>query len=491
MRKILLTLISVLALAALVACGSSNGSTSTPGGPTTGNNAGFSTSSLNGTYVFSGNGVNGSNNNFNVIGVFTADGAGNVTSGFRDTYADSGAQSQKEAITGTYTVNQDGRGQVTLNGSKGQAVYRFVMQSPSSASFFQFSSNTDDTGRLQLQSAAVTNVIGPETFVVRLDGEDSSGNAYSAIGALNVSGGTTLAGTIDQNDNGTFLGQLAATGTISTADSTGRGTLSFTTSSGTHNFVYYRVSPSHIELASTDSKVLLFGYADLQTSVSASVAAFTGPQVFSISGYGPNGPLLETGLFGLDGGGNLTGGIEDYNSAGTYVGSAPFTGTYTVGANGRWTAAEGGVSSNLVGWQVSPQQSVVLSWNSTSNVLETGTLRAQTAGITTASVVGEYAVDVSGFNIIDNGYVESTANYLADGQGNLNGTMDSQTPGYYNTDYTETGTYAILANGRSPASIAGVPVIIYTVDANTMYLISSDSNRMYQGKMLAQQAAIE
>lgn len=487
MRKIVLTLLSIVALAALVACGGSNGSISAPGGPATGNNAGFSTYSLKGNYVFSGSGINGSNHNFDVVGVFTADGTGNVTSGVRDTYADSGAQSQKEAITGTYTVNQDGRGQVTLNGSTGQAVYRFIMQSPSSASFFQFSSTTDDTGRLQLQSAAVTNVIGPATFVIRLDGEDSAGNAYSAIGALNVSGGTTLTGTIDQNDNGTFLGQLAVTGTISPADSTGRGTLTFTTSSGTHNFVYYRVSPSHMELASTDSKILLFGYADVQTSASANTAAFTGAQVFSLSGYGPSGPLLETGLFGLDGGGNLTGGVEDYNSAGNYVGSVPFTGTYAVGSNGRWTAAEGGISSNLVGWQVSPQQSVVLSWNSTSNVLETGTLRAQTTGITTASIVGEYALDVSGYNILDGGYVESTANYLADGKGNLNGTMDSQTPGYYNTDYAETGTYAINSNGRSPANIAGVPLIMYSVDANTAYVISSDSNRLYQGKMVAQQ----
>lgn len=50
-----------------------------------------------------------------------------------------------------------------------------------------------------------------------------------------------------------------------------------------------------------------------------------------------------------------------------------------------------------------------------------------------------------------------------------------------------TGLYSTNIIGRSVGTIAGVPVIIYMVDPTTMYLISSDPNRFYQGKMVLQQ----
>jgi hypothetical protein len=499
MRKILLSLISVLALAALVACGgSSSNSVTIPSGPSTGNKAGFSTSSLKGTYVYTAGGATASNN-FATVGVFTADGAGNITSGTLDYYDDGGNQIQNQSVTGTYSVNQDGRGQLQLNGTSVQTVYRFVMQSPISAKLFQFSGNADATGRIELQSTVTNNVLGgTSTYIARFDGEDSGNtNPYAAIGGLTISG-TSLTGTIDENDAGTFNPQLAATGTDTAPDANGRGTLTYTTSAGTHNFVYYWASPSHIELVSTDKSFFLYGYADLQTSVAPTLATFAGDQVFSISGFDSGGyPVLEAGRLTLDGAGNLTNGIEDYNDAGNYFGAVTYGGTYTVAGNGRWTAGLTYTSTtastmNVVGWQVSPQQSVVLTTSivtsaGTTATLETGTLRAQITGITTANISGNYAEDLSGFSATDNGDVESIANLDADGQGNLTGTLDSQTPGYFNTDIADTGIYSILANGRSPATLGSVPVIMYTVDADTIYLISSDSTRLYQGKMALQQ----
>ena len=92
MRKIVLTLLSIVSLAALVACGGgSSNSISVPPAPSGGNNAGFSNASLTGNYVLAANGVT-ANNNFAVAGVFTADGNGNITSGTRDTVNDSGGQ---------------------------------------------------------------------------------------------------------------------------------------------------------------------------------------------------------------------------------------------------------------------------------------------------------------------------------------------------------------------------------------------------------------
>lgn len=331
------------------------------------------------------------------------------------------------------------------------------------------------------------SLVSNAPYIVRLDGEDTHKNVYGAVGALTLSG-TTLTGTIDENDAGTFNAQLAATGTSATTGPNGRGTLSFTTSSGTHNFIYYPVSSTHVELISTDKNFLLFGYADQQTAtIAASPAAFAGDQVLNISGFTTNGAIVETGRFTLDGAGNLTNAVEDYNEAGFFFPSVGFTGSYTVGANGRWTANLVYSNSNLslVGWQVSTSQSIVLTTvSSVANfsVLETGTLSAQTINLTTASVSGNYAEDLSGV-FVGSGNVESTGNFLADGAGNLSGTIDSQTPVADNIDIAQTGLYSVATNGRAAGSIGGVPVVLYTANPHTVYMISSDPNRIYQGRL--------
>jgi hypothetical protein len=487
MRKILLTLISFVGLAALVACGDrSSVHTPVPPGPSTGNNAGFSDASLTGTYVFSVSGFN-SNRSFSYasIGVFAADGAGNITSGTRDTVNDTGGQTLSEPITGTYSVNQDGRGQAVLNGSSGQVIYRFVMQSPSSARLFQISNTSDATGRILGVPAVTPALVSAAPYIVRLDGEDTHKNPYGAIGALTMNG--PIAGTIDENDAGTFNPQLAATGTTTITGPNGRGTLSFSTSTGTHNFIYYPVTSTHFELISTDKNFFLFGYADQQTAIAATPAAFAGDQVLNISGYTSNGAIVETGRLTLDGAGNVTNAIEDYNEAGFYFPSVAFSGSYTVTANGRWTANLVYSNSNLnvAGWQVSPSKSIILTTGSSVanySVLETGTLSAQTINLTTASISGNYAEDLSGI-YVGSGNVESTGNFFADGVGNLSGTIDSQTPVADNTDIAQTGLYSVTANGRATGSIGDVPVVLYTANADTVYMISSDPNRIYQGRL--------
>lgn len=434
MRKIIFTLFSVVALAALTACGGSSNSTPATSAPSGGNNAGFSNSSLKGTYVFSDNGVNSNAVSFAVVGVFTADGAGNISSGTEDYFDDSGNQVQNQTIDGTYSVNTDGRGQLNISGSStGAAVYRFIMQSPSAASFFQFSTSADTTGRIQLQSPVNGSVLGGlSTFVVRFDGEDTGKNIYGAVGAMTINS-TSITGTMDQNDFGVLTTLASMTGSDVAPSTNGRGTLSISFAGVTHNFVYYWVSPSHIELVSSDGNFWLHGYADLQATTPAfTTSALSGGQVLALSGSNSSGPLIENARFTLDGIGGINSGVEDYNQDGAFTSSTvPFIGTYSVTANGRWTAPIGALASNLIGWQVSSSQSVVLTWNSTNSIAETGTMREQAASIssiTNAGVTGNYAENLSGYSFTDSGFVETTANLLADGAGNLAGTLDSQTP---------------------------------------------------------------
>jgi hypothetical protein len=520
MRKVLLTLISFVALSALVACGggSSSNTIGVPSSPSGGNNAGFSNASLSGNYVYTVNGLN-QNNSFAVAGVFTADGNGNVTTGVRDTVNDAGGQTLNESITGSYAVNQDGRGQLIVNGGSGQTIYRFVLQSTTSleapvvAKLFQDGDTgttvlLDGVGKIEAQTNVTSNVIGgTSSFAVRLDGEDSGGNIYGAVGNLILSGGG-VAGTIDENDNGGFNGSLALSSGNYGFSPNGRGTLSYITPGstaatanpqGSHNFVAYAVTPDHLEVISTDPKFWLHGSADLQSAVSANTAAFTGSQVFALSGADSFGQRVEIGRMTLDGAGGVGGAnaIEDINNASGFFSGVNLTGgSYTVGSSGRWTASlvniptpTAGSTTEIVGWQISPQQSVVLTSN--SNILETGTMRAQTLDLTNASISGNYAQNVSGINSSSQNDLELVGNLLADGAGNFtSGTFDSQTDSAGLTrDAGTSGTYAVdPVLGRSTSgNIDGLPVVIYTLDANTVYFISAQQFDIYQGMLVKQQ----
>jgi hypothetical protein len=503
MRKILLTLLSVAALAALVGCGTHSATIFVPTNPSGGNPVGFSDASLSGTYVFTANGLT-SRSSFAAAGIFTADGAGIITSGTRDTVHDTGRQALGESITGTYSVNQDGRGQVVLNGNSGQAIYRFVLQSPSSGKLFQDGTTSnrvivDAIGTIELQSPPATTLSG--TYVIRLDGEDPRLFPYGAVGGLTASG-TTLNGSIDENDAGLVAPvslQLPATGSYTLASS-GRGIATLTTPTGpnsaAHNFIVYFVSPNRLELISTDPRFFLHGRADLQTSVAGTVALFTGPQVFSISGTDFNlNPVQETGRFTLDGLGTLVNGIADFNDTGNLLTGITVTGNYSVAASGRWLTNlnSSGIASSLglVGWQVSPQQSVVLTTD--TSLLETGTMRAQTpAGLTltTAGVTGQYADALAGFNGTGFGNFESTGNLFADGLGGLSGFIDSQTDSSgLDFDASTTGSYSFTdpTTGRGTGFIGSIPVTYYAVDPSTLFVFSTDSNSLFQGTLVKQQ----
>jgi hypothetical protein len=508
MRKVLLPLIAAIALAFLAGCGDHHHAILVPANPSGGNDAGFGNGSLNGTYVFSVHGLNFRNAaNFDVTGNFTADGSGNITGGVRDSFDDAGRHTQNEAITGTYSVNADGRGQAILNGNSGQVIYRFVLESPASGKLFQIGTTShsvriDAVGTIQLQSGSPATPAG--AYIVRLDGEDFF-NVFGAVGRI-VFTGPNIAGTLDQNDNGFFSANLVVSGSITL--SSGRGTATLTANGFQHRFIVYFVSPTKLELISTDTDFLLQGNAEAQSSFAASESAFAGAapqQVFALAGFDSFGPRAEVGRMTLDSAGNLTSAIEDIENdfnPSYFAGVALSGSTYNVDANGRWTAnltnSSGAPSPNLVGWQLSPQRSVVLT--TSNNIVETGTMRAQTLGLTTASVNGDFAEALSGFEVFNDANLELTANLRFDGLGAMNGTLDSQDDATgLNLDAATSGTYSIdHALGRSTGGNidasgvstvippGGLPVVYYAVDAKTIYFLPSQAGSIYLGTLIGQ-----
>ncbi len=513
MRKVLLPLIAAIALLVLPGCDGHHRNIIVPANPSGGNNAGFSNASLNGTYVFTVHGANFRNAaNFAVTGNFVADGSGNITGGVRDSVDDAGRRTLNEAITGTYSVNQDGRGQAILNGNSGQVILRFVLESPASGKLFQIGTTSnsvriDAVGTIELQTGSIATPTG--AYVVRLDGEDSFLNTYGAVGRI-VFTGSNINGLLDENDGGFFSANLVSTGTI--ALSSGRGAATLAANGFVHHFVVYFVSPTKLELISTDTNFVLQGNAEFQSSFAATAIAFAAAapeQVFSLAGFDFSCPFscprAEVGRMTLSSAATLLNAIEDIenNLNPTYFAGVDFSGsTYSVGANGRWTAnltnSSGAPSPDLVAWQISPQRSVVLTSN--NDIVETGNMRAQTLGLTTASVSGNFAEALSGFEVFFGANLELTANLLFDGLGGMDGTLDLQDDSFgTNLDAATSGTYSINpTSGRStggnidasaPTTVipaSGLPVVYYVVDSKTIYFLPTRAGSIYLGTLIGQ-----
>jgi hypothetical protein len=140
----------------------------------------------------------------------------------------------------------------------------------------------------------------------------------------------------------------------------------------------------------------------------------------------------------------------------------------------------------LVGWQVSPQKSYLLT-TSPLQLLETGILNAQNlAAISTSSISGNYAESISGYSG-SIGNFESTGNFLANG-GSFSGDVDSQSDGTgLSLDDATDGTYAIdSTTGRGTGFIGNLPVSYYVADPTTVYVFSTSASSVYQGVLTSQ-----
>ena len=81
LRNRIILPLALLSLAALAACGGSGNNTINPTPPPSG---GFSSSNLNGTYVFSVGGIDSQGAPYALLGTFTANGQGGITGGAVD-----------------------------------------------------------------------------------------------------------------------------------------------------------------------------------------------------------------------------------------------------------------------------------------------------------------------------------------------------------------------------------------------------------------------
>lgn len=212
----------------------------------------FSNASLNGTYVFRlhADGTTGSPGTpytYSMVGVFTADGNGNITGGQFD--LNNGAAASPQAPntfgTGSYAIDGDGRGQITLgaanahlpNSSSGNLVLSVALTSATRGHLAETNTNETARGLFQQQTASPSLATISGNYAVSgvgyLHSLTSSGTASTDvvnwIGQVAADGAGSISGTVDAGVIGGPQANFPVAATFAFTSGRTQGTSSGTT----------------------------------------------------------------------------------------------------------------------------------------------------------------------------------------------------------------------------------------------------------------------
>jgi hypothetical protein len=501
--RALMALAAMSSILLIAGCGSNSSSTPPP------NQSGFSTSSLNGTYVISisGTDVNVTTSTpevvpFALVGTIVANGGGGIKGGTVD-ISDPGntglSIGQTVSSSSSYTVGPDGRGTATVVTQVATFDFDFVLTSTGNGLISRFDDSATDvgagSGTLDLQSAA-TSLTGSYAF--SLSGFDSSGNPMGTVGAFTI-GSSGIAGTEDFNEDGTSgagFADLPLTGQATLGTSGTSGTAQFTTSFATLGLDIWVIDAAHLKFIETDSAGPFLS-GDAYTQVTSLAA---GQLVFALSGTdGAGNPVVAGGYATTDANGNLSNGFEDYNDSGTVTLSKPFSTSSASCATstGRCQLALNGFSNGAAQaftFAVYPSGGGGLALEIDSFGLLQGASYSQSATSFTTS--GGYGFNLTGEN--SDGEVDDIAEFDVSGTAspatNMSGTLDENTLG---TDLVSVGldaTYTPDGNGDGRGLITAPTIgtlgtdvgelnlAYYVVNSSTAVFIDVDSTTLDAGQ---------
>lgn len=477
---------------------------------------------VNTTYVFNLSGLeaNGNFDYYALAGAVTLDPSGNVIAGEQD-YNDAAGLTSPEPsgdlITGgSLTTDANGQGTLTLItnntnlGVSGTETLGIQFVNANHAMIIHFDGTGSASGSLDFQTASST-LSGPYAFAI--SGVDTSYSPFGAGGLFSISGTAMSNGVVDVNDSGTVSLGNAFTGTLSAADSFGRGTITGTGLAT--NLNYYIVNQSAVRVMVVDTGSASLGSAFSQGTNGASASnASLGSSVFGLESNSHSLLYSTAGMFATDSTGGTFTGVGDIDEEGSVVSASAISGTYSIASNGygNLTVTNTGLQdvSSFGVYMTDPNLNLNDPNNSTGGggalVVDMSPLLSGGVGIitpqtdtTTANFTGNYAFGGQDFNIagefdfVGNGPVSSGvltgSGLIADPFGLF------ATPGanYTGVPFTATMTPDLSNVGRytTPAlemtPVSGSPidfqVAIYQASGNLLYWVDEDSFSLSLGSL--------
>jgi hypothetical protein len=483
--------IAVLPLA--TGCGSGNNG----GGGGGGGNTGFSKASLKGQYAFTLRGFGLLPNSvtqqayFVEGGVFTADGNGNITAG-TDDYVQNFVP-YSDAVLGTYTVNQDGSGDLRLNfsggagGRGGFTIYRITLSDSGHFYIVEDDGGATSSGFGEKQDATLLTTTPSGTFVVR--NHDLQTSATMARMAIS---GTDVSGNFYMNQGGLeFSGSFGGAGNSIGTPVNGRGTLNYFVNGASHNFFYYVVSMNKFQLIDVTPGILSVGQAEKQSGTFSN-ASLSGSYAFGSTGDSSNADVVKTaGVFTANGNAGITDGNFGSVFDGSVSSNVPVTGgTYAIGADGfgTFSLVTGLGTLQQTIWMVSPSRAYFVALDGIN--AEDGTIDLQNGTFTNTSLTTQAAFFMDGF---DGVFKDRVGTLTPNGSGSLRTDYASsffdQTIGLGGSQLNSfSGSYSVGGNGRVTTQLNGFTnnIVLYLVSDSTGYMLQEDAGVTIGGEFRKQ-----
>ena len=298
-------------------------------------NSAFNNAGVSGTYVFRASGMDSFTNAMGEVGLFIADGAGNITGGNVDTNDFGTISSPAVTLNATTYVVSDtthGRGSLQLTTASGSANFAFYVVNANKINFVQTDTgaNTVLGGEAELQASQTFNaaslnggyvflldqsvLVGPTLSQDR--GEFNQVGHWSFDAVSHVNGAQDE----DSNTSNPLTGIMGSYAVGALNKINGRGTMTNVTSIGNRSYVFYMVSTSKVYVletylgATTGASNAPTGVAEAQSGNPFSVSTLNGSYALDASEVAEeySEALLQ---LGFDGTGGIS-GVADLSNNG-------------------------------------------------------------------------------------------------------------------------------------------------------------------------------
>jgi hypothetical protein len=319
----------------------------------------FTSSAVNGTYVFQFDGTDIAGTRIANIGRFTANGAGTISNGVLE--SNDGGVLNSTTFTGTYNVSQNGRAPMQITTPAG--TFNFALYVVS-ADLLIVGSNDDVVAGMPARiGLALRQSGGPFSaaslsgnYVFNLAGRNSATSAVATVGRFSSDGAGNVTGQLDRNDNyvNVIGGSYTATYTV---DANGRGTINSTT---LPQMVFYLAGPNKALLMEAPDARVQTGMLERQIAAPYATANLVGAFAQAMAPPTLLTSLTVTARVVYNGAGSET-SVQDVNASlpcGLQTGST--TAPYTVSSSGRISIQDGNGNPLAAGYLITPGRYVLV-----------------------------------------------------------------------------------------------------------------------------------
>jgi hypothetical protein len=317
----------------------------------------FTLGSIKGPYAFGFSGQNAAGNREAMVGAFSTDGAGTISSGVADQNV--AGTATNPSLTGTYTApsGSDGRASITLNPA-GSSSLNLAVYVVSASEFLAiridaFSSDGLVSGTILSQASTsfdTTALNSPAVFYELGVDSAAPSRSLAGIGLMTPDGKGGL--TLNTDSSNSAFAPFPATYSVI---STGRVTVTATQANPA--WVLYLVNKNQAFLLDTSGSYGSVGFGFVEPQAATPTGGFATSSFSGTFSAGTIAPSITanvnaTGLVTLDGAGNFSESAALSNTSGLFVNDKT-TGTCSISANGRGTVTKltvtlAGIGGSLV-----------------------------------------------------------------------------------------------------------------------------------------------